>query len=58
MLPVCHLQGEATENAYEKIVVTNPLELVNIDYLCLHPRKGKEENALVVIDHYTWYKQA
>ena len=28
----------------ENIVATHPLELVHIDYLCLKPRKGREEN--------------
>ena len=37
----------------ENIVVTHPLELVHIDYLCLKPGKGKEENVLVVMDHFT-----
>ena len=27
----------------ENIVATHPLELVNLDYLCLEPRKGKED---------------
>ena len=35
----------------EIIMATHPLELVHIDYLCLEPGKGKEENLLVVMDH-------
>ena len=42
----------------ESIVATHPLELVHLDYLCLEPEKEKEENVLVVMDHYTWYIQA
>ena len=42
----------------ESIVATHPLELVHINYLCLEPGKGKEENVLVVIDHFTQYAQA
>ena len=42
----------------ENIVATHPLELVHIDYLCLEPGKGKEENVLVVMDHFTCYAQA
>ena len=42
----------------ENIMVTNPLELMHIDYLCLKPGKGKEENVLVGMDHFTHYTQA
>ena len=37
----------------ENIMATNPLELVHIDCLCLKPGKGKEENILLVMDHFT-----
>ena len=42
----------------ENIMATHPLELVDIDYLCLMPGKGKEENVLVMMDHFTQYAQA
>ena len=42
----------------ENIVATHPLELVNLDYLCLEPGKGLEENVVVVTDHFTRYAQA
>ena len=42
----------------ENIVATHPLELFHVDYLCLEPGKGKEENFLVVTDHFTCYVQA
>ena len=38
----------------KNIMATHPLELVHIDYLCLEPRKGLDENVLVVTDHFTW----
>ena len=42
----------------EDIMATHPLELEHIHYLCLEPGKGKEENVLVMIDHFTCYTQA
>ena len=39
-------------------MATHPLEVVHLDYLCLEPGKGKEENILVVTDHFTYYTQA
>ena len=42
----------------ENIMATYPLELVHLDYLCLEPGKGLEENALVVTDHFSRYAQA
>ena len=42
----------------ENIVATPPLELVHLDYLYLEPGKAKEENLLMVTDHFTCYAQA
>ena len=42
----------------ENIVATHPLKLVHLDYLCMGPGKGLEENVLVVTDHFTQYAQA
>ena len=42
----------------ENIMATHPLELVHLDYLCLEPGKGLEENVLVITDHLTRYAQA
>ena len=42
----------------ENIVAMYPLELVHLDYLCLEPGKGLEDNVLVVTDHFTQYAQA
>ena len=42
----------------ENILATHPLELVHLDYLCLEPGKGLEENVLVITDHFTRYAQA
>ena len=37
----------------EYIIVTHPLELVHLNYLCLEPGKGKEGIVVVVTDHFT-----
>ena len=38
-------------------MATHPLELVHLNYLCLEPWKGLDENVLVVTDHFTRYVQ-
>ena len=58
----CHLclafKAKQPNAPLEKIMATHPLELVHLDYLCLEPGNGLEENVLVVIDHLTRYTQA
>ena len=55
----CHtFKAKQPKDLLENIVVTHLLELVHLDYLCLEPRKGLEENVLMVTDHFTQYTQA
>ena len=47
----------------QPIICTEPLELVNIDYVGMEvtvamDKKPVVKNVLVVVDHFTWYVQA
>ena len=42
----------------KNIMATYPLELIHLNYLCLKPGKGLEENVPMITDHFTRYAQA
>ena len=58
----CHLclafKARQPRVPLKNIMATHPLELFHLDYLCLEPGKGLEENVLVITDHFTRYAQA
>ena len=58
----CHqcitFKAKQSRAPMENIVATYALELVHLNYLFLEPGKGKEENILVVMDHFICYAQA
>ena len=56
--PCLACKDKQSKAPLENIMATHPLELVHLDYLCLEPRKGLQENALVVTEHFTRYAQA
>ena len=56
--PCIAFKAKQPKAPLENIVATHPLELVHLDYLCLEPGKGVEENVLVVTNHFTRYAQA
>ena len=56
--PCLAFKAKQLKAPLENIVATHPLELVHLDYLCLEPGKGLDENVLVVTDHFTRSAQA
>ena len=56
--PCLAFKAKQPKAPLENIMASHPLEDVCLDYLCLEPGKGLEENVLVVTDHFTRYTQA
>ena len=51
-------EDSSSSGPFTAILVTQPLELVHMDYLSLEPSKGNIENVLVITDHFTRYALA
>ena len=56
--PCLAFKAKQPKAPLENNVATHPLELVHLNYLCLEPGKGLEENVLVVTGLFTRYAQA
>ena len=55
--PCLTFKAKQPKAPLENIGAIHPLGLAHLEYLCLEPGKGKEENVLVVTDHFTCYTQ-
>ena len=55
--PCLTFKAKQPKALLENIVAMHALELVHLDFLCLEPGKGLEENVLVVTDHFTWFSK-
>ena len=55
--PCLAFKARQPKGPLESIMATHTLELVHLNYLCLEPGKGLEENVLVITDHFTRYAQ-
>ena len=58
MPPMPCFKAKKPKAPLENMVVTHPLEPVHLYYLCMEPRKGLEENVLVLTYFFTRYAQA
>ena len=57
--PRCLKRKSTPQVAFlQPILVSQPLELVHLNYLTLEPSKGNIENVLVITDHFTRYALA
>ena len=56
--PFLTFKAKQPKALLENIVATHLLELVHLNFLSLEPRKGLEENVLVVTDHFSRYAHA
>ena len=55
--PCVAFKARQQKTPLKNIMAMHPLKLVHLDYLCLGPGKGLEENVPVVIDYFTRHAQ-
>ena len=55
---MCKKESYSDVAPLQPIIVSQPMELVHMDFLSIEPSKGNIENVLVITDYFTRYAQA
>ena len=58
VVPAVWRKSQPDQAPLVNIEVSQPQELIHLDYLKIEPSKGNIKNVLVITDHFTRYAQA